>query len=135
MSQQQPQPHRSPGARRARGTPTPTNNLAVRCGHTGREDLLGAPRQGADGPHAGVSRESAVEVRTSESQEPKTKKHKPRYKSSSDSDHHRMSAAVAASRPDKKAQKEVQKRQQKEYQRALGAAKKDEPEAGTGPCW
>ena len=40
--------------------------------------------------------------------------------------------SAAASRPDKKQQKEVQKRQQKEYQRSLGAAKKGDPEAGPG---
>ena len=42
-----------------------------------------------------------------------------------------MSAAAAASRLDKKAQKELHKRQQKEYQRALGFAKKGDPEAGS----
>ena len=44
-------------------------------------------------------------------------------------------SAAAGSRPDKKAQKELQKRHQKEYQRHLGAAKKCNPEAGSGQSW
>jgi len=51
----------------ARRVVTPTNNLVVWCGQNAREDQpaggVGAPRQGADGLHAGATGESAVDVR------------------------------------------------------------------------